>query len=90
MPVAQHRRLAGRMQPIRINQRMTAGLDDLDVFQFRFVQAFGDELRGTLNIGDVFGERADAGDAEKILQLGEQANFVRFDKRISGEGHNPL
>ena len=56
----------------------------------RGAQAGGDELRGALDIGDVLGQRADAGDAEEVLQLGEQPVLIRFDKRVGGEGHTPL
>ena len=90
MPVAQHGRLPGRVQPVGIHQRMSGGLDHLDVFHFRVVQAGSDECRRALDIGDVLGKRADAGDAEEVLQLGEQPVFMRFDKRVCGEGHNLL
>ena len=57
---------------------------------FGRLQAVGDELRRALDVGDVLGKRADAGDAEEVLQLGEQPVFMRFDKRVRGEGHTSL
>ena len=90
VPVAQNGRFPGRVQPIGVDQRMPRGLDHLDMFHLRGAQAGGDELGGALDVGDVLGQRADAGDAEEILQLGEQPVLVCFDKRVSGEGHNPL
>ncbi len=50
-------------------------------------QAFGHELRGGCDVGLVLRERADAGDAEKVLQFFEQAVLVLLDKNIGGAVH---
>jgi hypothetical protein len=90
MPVAQNSRFSGRMQPVCINQRVSGGLDDLDILQLRGVQAGSHKLRGSLDVWNVLGKRADAGDAEEVLQLGEQPVLIGFNKRVRGEGHNLL
>ncbi len=90
MPVAQHRRFAGSVQPVRINQRMPRGGDHLDVFHARFAQAGGHKLGRAAHIGGVFRERADAGNPQQFLQLFQQALAVGLDKIVCGLGHNPL
>ena len=76
MAVAEHRGLAGRVQPIGVHQRMLAGRDDLDVLHARVAQAVGDELGGALDVRRVLGQGADARNADEFLQLGEQAVAV--------------
>jgi len=38
----------------------------------------------------VLRQRADAGDAEEVFQLREEAILIGFDKRVSGERHTSL
>jgi hypothetical protein len=54
------------------------------------MQAGGDEIRRALNVRDVLRQRADAGDAEEVLQLREETILVGFDERVSGERHTSL
>src|ERR1019366_2965080 len=61
--VAQHGGVAGRVHPIRIDERMLGGGDDLDILHAYVTQAVGDETRGALDIVAVLGQRADAGNA---------------------------
>ena len=90
MAVTQHGRLAGRVQPICIDQRMVRGLDDLDIFEAGFAQAVGDEFGGAPDIGGMLGQGADAGNAEKGFQLFKKAVFVGFDECVGGLGHTLL
>ena len=85
--VAKHGGLAGGVQPIAIDERIARGGNDLDVFQARAAQAFGHKLRGGSDVGLVLGKRADAGDAEEILEFFEQAVLVLLDKNIGGAVH---
>src|SRR5947207_3149358 len=51
MAIAQHGRLAGRMQPVGINQRVPFGGNDFDVLEPGGFQAVRHELRGALHVG---------------------------------------
>ncbi len=90
MAVAQHRRLAGKMQPVRIYQRMARGSDNLDVLQTRSRQTGRHELRRALNVGGMIGKSADAGDAKELLQLVEETVLVFLNENTSGWRHFPL
>jgi hypothetical protein len=69
MPVAKHSRLARRVQPIGVNQRMMACRDHLHMFQFGAIQTIGDELCRARDIVLMLRQRADAGYAQQIEQL---------------------
>ena len=88
--IAEHGWLAGRMQPIGIDQRMTGGRDDLDILQTRAPQAFGDELSGALHIAFVLGQGADARNPDEFLQFIEQARAVLLNIGIDGGHAQPL
>jgi len=85
--VAQHGGLAGRVHPICIDQRMLGGGDDLDILHAHVAQAVGHELRGALDIAAVLGQRADAGNAQELLQLFEEPAVILFDKCVCSFGH---
>src|SRR5579862_4720166 len=87
MPITKNGGLAGGVQPIAIDQRVAGGRNDLDILDAGAFQAIGDEVGGSLDVGLVLGQCADAGDAEKILELFEQARLVLLYKRIGGLRH---
>ena len=54
------------------------------------MQAVGDELRGALDVGDMLGQRADAGDAQEGLQLVEKTGLILLYEEVGGLGHTLL
>ena len=60
MSVAQDCGFAGGVQPVRVNERMPRGLDDLDVFHPRCAQSIGHESSCAAYVSRVLGKRADA------------------------------
>jgi hypothetical protein len=76
MRVAEDRGFAGSMQPVGIEKRMALGGEDLDVFHADAAEFVGHEVRGSLDVGLVFFERADTGDAEKILEFTEETLLI--------------
>ena len=76
--VAQHGGLARRVQPVGIDQRMLAGRDDLDfsIPAWRRLSATNCAARSIS--GAMLGQGADAGDAQELLQLLEQAIVILF------------
>ena len=56
-------------EPVGINQRMSLGRDDLDIFHADAPQFVGHKIGGFLDVGLVFFESADAGNAEKIFEF---------------------
>jgi hypothetical protein len=67
--VDHNRRLARRVQPVGIDNRMAAGLHDLDMFHAGGLHARRNPVRGATHIGGVGGQRRDAGDTQEIKQL---------------------
>jgi hypothetical protein len=57
--VEQDGRLAGRVQRFSIDKRVHFRRQDFDIFQACGAQAAGDPFRSALNVGLVFGLRAD-------------------------------
>src|SRR5581483_1795232 len=90
VPVTQHRRLARRMHPVGINQRMFRRRNDLDILQPRRLQAVRDKLRRALHVRLVFRKSADRRNTEEGFQFIKEAIFIRFDKSVGGLGHPPL
>ena len=60
--------LARRMQPIRVNQRMTSRLADLDVFHARRPQVGRDEFGCRAAVGCVLLQRRNAGNPKQRLE----------------------
>ena len=75
------------MEPIAIDQRIARGGNDFDIFQTRAAEALSHKLRGGRDVGLVLRKRADAGNAEEILEFFEQAVLVLLDKNIGGAVH---
>ena len=65
--VAEDRGLAGGVQPVGVDEGMSFGGDDLDVFHADAAQFVGHVVGGFLYVGLVFFEGAYAGDAEQIF-----------------------
>ena len=78
------------MQPIGINQRMASGFNDLDILQPGGAQMIGDKLGRALNVFRMFGERADAGDAQEILEFFKESFLILRDELIGAGGHTPM
>src|ERR1035438_5101671 len=75
------------MQPVGVDERMTLGRDDLHVFHTNAAQFICDEVSGFLNVGFVLVERADAGNAEKILEFGEETLLIIAGKIDGRRSH---
>ena len=69
---------------------MLGGGNDLDIFETRRFHAVGDELGGALDVGNVFRQSADAGDAQEGLQFVEETRFILLYEEVSGLGHTLL
>jgi hypothetical protein len=90
MPITQHRRLARRMQPIGVNQRMLRGRNDFYILQPRIRQTASDKFRRPIHIFLIFRQRANARYPQKLEQLGKQTILVLLDKRGGGGGHDSI
>src|SRR5208282_2049397 len=80
--IHQNGRLAMRMQPIGVKQRVPLGRDDLDIVHPNAAQLSRHKFRRLQHVAFVFIERADAGDAEKVLQLIDKTRLI-----IAGKIH---
>ena len=69
MSVAKHGLFAGRVQPVGVNQRMTAGGDRLDILKPGLPEGIGGELGGFLDIPLVLGQRANARNAQECQKF---------------------
>jgi hypothetical protein len=69
---------------------MAGGGNYLDMFHPRVRQTRGYKVRGPMNVARVGRLRADAGDAEELLQLIQEAFLVGFDESTRGWRHLPL
>ena len=76
--VAQNGRFAGRVQPVGIHQRMTAGRYDFDVFHAGLMERICHETSCPRDVVLVFGQSADAGYAQAVvIVLRENAARLR-------------
>ena len=85
--VAEHCGLAVRVQPVGVDEWMSLGGDDLDIFHADAAQFVGHVVGGFLNVGFVLFESADAGDAEKIFEFVQKALLITAGKINCGRGH---
>ena len=85
--VAQGGGLAGGMQPVGVDERMSLGGDDLDILHADAAQLVGHVVGGFLNVGLVLFERADAGNAEKIFEFIQETLLITASKIDCGRGH---
>ena len=69
---------------------MAGGGNHLHVLHAHSAQSAGDELGGAADVGGVIGQGTDAGNAEELLQLVEEARAVRLDKDVGSLRHNLL
>jgi hypothetical protein len=74
--VAQAGGLAGCVEPVGINERVTGGGDDLDVLHTDAGQFFGERLGGGKDVRLVLGKRGYGGDAEEGLEFVEEPGIV--------------
>ena len=74
--ITQRRGLARGMKPVAINQRMSLGLDDLNVLEADALQIGGHNFGGLAHIVFVLFRSADAGNAQQIFQLFQKALLV--------------
>ena len=68
--------LAGGVEPIGIKKRMSLGGDHFDIVHADAPQFVGDKIGGLLHIRFVLVKRADAGNAEEVLQLIDKAGLI--------------
>ena len=85
MRIHQDGRLARGVQPVGVKQRMSLGGDDLDILHADAAQFAGHKIGRFLNVGLVFFESADAGNAEKIFEfVHETAADYRGQNQLLG------
>ena len=87
MAVAEHGGLAWGMEPVGVDERMPRCLDDFDVLHADVAQTVGYELGGPVDIAAMFRQSADAGNAEELLQLFEEAVLVGLYECVCRCGH---
>ena len=85
--VAEHGRLAGGVQPVGVDERMSLGRDDLDVFHADAAEFAGHVVGGFLDVGLVLFEGADAGNAEKIFEFVQETLLITAGKIDCGRSH---
>ena len=73
MPIDQDGLFAGRVQPIRVDDRVPGGRHDLDVFHAKPLQLARHPFGGPLHIGLVLGQGGNAGYGNKFLQFSQVA-----------------
>ena len=66
------------MQPVGVDQRVSLGGDDLDIFQADGAHLVSDEGGGALHIVFMLRQGADAGNAEQVFEFTEKALLVFF------------
>ena len=71
--------LAGRVQRFRVDQGMQLGRNDFDVGESGAAEAIGDPLGGALDVRLVLALRADAGNAQEFVEIGEMLVVLLFD-----------
>ena len=71
--------LAGRVQRFRVDQWMQLGRNDFDVGESGAAQAVGNPLGGALDVRLVLALRADAGNAQEFVEIGEMLVVLLFD-----------
>jgi hypothetical protein len=69
VPVEQDRRLAWRVEPVAVDNRVPGCLDEPDILHAHLAQRIGSPLGGPSNIVAVSRERADARDGEVLLEF---------------------
>jgi hypothetical protein len=87
MPVAEDRWLAGRVQPVGINQRVALGFDQLHVLKAGGDEVVNDKVGGPVRRFVILGQRGNTGDAQEVLELFEEPDLVFFDVTVDGYGH---
>jgi hypothetical protein len=70
MAIAQQRRLAGRLEPFGVNQRVLVlpPRDNLHRLKTHLTKIVGHELGRALDVGFMLGECGDAGNAKKRFE----------------------
>ena len=69
MGIAEHGWLAGSVQPIGIDQRMSLRRDDFNILHADAAQFAGYEIGGLLYIGFVLFQGTDARNTKKVFQF---------------------
>ena len=87
MRVHQNRGLAGRMQPVGVEQRVALSRNDFDILHPDAAQFGGHKFRRFPYIALVFVEGADAWNPEKRLQLIEKTRLIAASKIHCGGSH---
>src|SRR5256885_9408087 len=76
MSVAKSGGLAGRMEPIAINQRMAVSLNHLHVLQADATHLRGEKICGAFDVALMLRKSADAGNAKEVFQLGKKSRLI--------------
>jgi hypothetical protein len=76
MCVAESRGLAGGVKPVGVNQRMPRSGNDLDILKPNALEIRSDKFGRSTDVALVILQGADAGDAQQILKLVEEARLI--------------
>ena len=79
VPVKKNRGLPGSLQRFAINQRMHFRRNDFDAVEAHAAQPVGHPLRGALDVRFALRLRADAGNAQKFVEIGQMLVVLPFD-----------
>jgi hypothetical protein len=74
--------LAGRVQPIRVDDRVPGGLDNFGMLEPDRGILRGQMFRGPPNVIDMVGLTRDARDAQELLELAQAALARVFEKLL--------
>jgi hypothetical protein len=85
MTVEKNGGFAGGLEGFGINERVESGGDDFNGSETRGTEMVGDPACGAFDIRLMFGFGADAGDAEKLVQLGKVLVTTGIDE--FGQSH---
>jgi ABC-type sulfate transport system substrate-binding protein len=78
------------MKPIGVEQGMSLGGDDFDIIHPNPAQLSGDKFRRFHYVAFMFIERADAGDAQKVLEFTQETRLIIAGKIYCGGSHSRL
>ena len=88
--VNEHRRLARRIEPVGIDERVAGGFLQGHVLHADALELRGDKVGGAAAVGGMLGQRGDRRNAEQVLELGEKTRVVLRGKVQCGRRHTML
>ena len=90
VPVEEHRRRAGRVQPVAVDDRVARRVDHPHVLEADGPQVIGGPVGAAAHVAGVLGQRADARDGEVLGEFLEVPVAARVDEVDDGGIHGLL